>query len=68
MSSAPNGTDNHGRVAIITGGASGMGLAVTQRLSAQGWVVAILDFNEKAGQEAASSIPNTVFLQTDVSS
>ncbi|EEY16311.1 3-beta-hydroxysteroid dehydrogenase [Verticillium alfalfae VaMs.102] len=68
MPSVPNSTDSHGRVAIITGGASGMGLAVTQRLSAQGWVVAILDFNEKAGQEAASSIPNTVFLQTDVSS
>ncbi|CRK38953.1 hypothetical protein BN1708_007923 [Verticillium longisporum] len=48
MPRAPHGTDNHGRVAIITGGASGMGLA--------------------AGQEAASTIPNTVFLQTDVSS
>ncbi|KAM0276017.1 hypothetical protein ACHAQH_007187 [Verticillium albo-atrum] len=68
MPSAPNSTDSHGKVAIITGGASGMGLAVTQRLAAQGWTIAILDFNEKAGHEAASSTPNTTFLQTDVSS
>ncbi|KAM0326261.1 hypothetical protein ACHAQA_006858 [Verticillium albo-atrum] len=68
MSNAPENTDSRGKVAIITGGASGMGLAVTQRLAAKGWTVAILDFNDKAGQEAASSTPNTIFLQTDVSS
>ena len=36
------------RVAVITGGASGIGLATAERLLASGWKIAILDRDEKA--------------------
>ena len=55
-------------VAIITGGASGMGLAVAQDLSEKGWHLTILDLNE---QSIESVKPNfdadrTTFLKVDV--
>jgi 15-hydroxyprostaglandin dehydrogenase (NAD) len=37
------------RVAVITGGASGMGLAMAERLASNGWRVAIIDINDKSG-------------------
>lgn len=36
------------KVAVITGGASGLGLATAKRLSADGWIVVALDYNEGA--------------------
>jgi 3-oxoacyl-[acyl-carrier protein] reductase len=42
------------RRAVITGGASGIGLAVTQRLIAEGGKAAIWDVNRKSLQEAAA--------------
>ena len=55
-------------VAIVTGGASGMGLAVTRELVAKGWNVTILDFNEKSWQTIAHEFDqeHTVFWKTDV--
>ena len=44
------------RVAIVTGAARGIGLAVAQRLVADGLQVALLDRDEAATREAAASI------------
>lgn len=56
------------RTAIITGGASGMGLAVALSMSRQDWKVFILDFNEAAGAKAASEEPKLSFVKVDVNS
>lgn len=56
-----------GKVAVITGGASGLGAANVQHLQAAGAKVAILDVNADAGNAlAAQSGGNTVFIHTDV--
>ncbi|MBC7803325.1 MAG: 3-hydroxybutyrate dehydrogenase [Candidatus Parcubacteria bacterium] len=44
------------KVAIVTGGASGIGLACAERLAADGMQVVIADMNEKAGTEQASRL------------
>lgn len=45
-----------GKVAIVTGGASGMGRAQACRLAAEGASVAIIDFNAEAGAATAAEI------------
>jgi rhamnulose-1-phosphate aldolase/alcohol dehydrogenase len=45
-----------GRVALVTGGASGIGRAVAQRLAAAGAHVAVADRNEPGAQEVATSL------------
>ncbi len=57
--------DLNGRVALVTGGASGIGLAVAQRLGASGAQVAILDRDEAAAVEAAAG-PGWLPLGADV--
>ena len=55
------------KVAVITGGASGLGTANVQQLQAAGAKVAILDVNADAGKAlAAQSGGNAVFIHTDV--
>jgi 3-oxoacyl-[acyl-carrier protein] reductase len=44
------------RVAIVTGGARGLGAATSQRLAADGFAVAVLDLDEQAAQEVAGPL------------
>ena len=55
--------------AVITGGASGLGLAVARRLIALGGKVAILDVQDGPGRAAASDLgARAAFLRCDVTS
>ena len=57
-----------GRVAVITGAASGIGLAAARLCASQGMRVALADVNEAALQEAAATIEGeTLTIRTDVS-
>lgn len=53
--------------AIVTGGASGLGLATVKALRGQGVKVAIFDFNDSAGQAAAAET-GAVFCNVNVTS
>jgi NAD(P)-dependent dehydrogenase (short-subunit alcohol dehydrogenase family) len=44
------------RIAIVTGGASGIGLAISRRLGHDGHAVAVLDIDEGAAEAAAAAI------------
>ncbi|CAF1441096.1 unnamed protein product [Didymodactylos carnosus] len=54
------------KVAFVTGGASGLGKAIAERLSDEGAFVAIADINEIDGQSIADAI-NGIFIKMDVS-
>jgi len=54
------------KVAIVTGGASGIGLACAERLAADGMKVVIADMNEKAGSEHAKRLAGD-FISSDLS-
>jgi NAD(P)-dependent dehydrogenase (short-subunit alcohol dehydrogenase family) len=53
------------RTAVITGGASGIGLATARRLASEGATVVIADLDESAGKAAADEV-NGAFVATDV--
>jgi NAD(P)-dependent dehydrogenase (short-subunit alcohol dehydrogenase family) len=54
--------------AVVSGGASGLGLATAQRVIDAGGSVALLDVNEEQGAESARALGNrALFLKTDVS-
>ena len=50
------GTPGPGRVGVVTGGASGIGLAVSERLAADGMAVAVFDRDGEAARDAAGNI------------
>ena len=54
--------------AIVTGGASGIGMAIVKRLLDDGWPVAVVDADANAliSVEAAFSDENAIFLAADV--
>jgi NAD(P)-dependent dehydrogenase (short-subunit alcohol dehydrogenase family) len=58
---------NESIIAVVTGGASGLGLATARLLAARGARVAIFDFNETQGEVAASELGG-VFCKVDVTS
>ena len=55
------------RVAVVTGGASGIGLATARRLAAEGARVVVADLDEEAGAAAAAEVDG-LFVRTDVTS
>ena len=44
------------KVAVVTGGASGIGLAIAERFAADGAKVVVSDINPEAGQAAADRL------------
>ena len=55
-------------VAIVTGAASGMGLALTKHLLSKGWRVAMADVDAAGGTQLSFELgPDTLFQKTDVS-
>lgn len=57
----------YGKVAVVTGGASGMGRIAARRLADAGAAVAIVDLNEEGLAETAASSPNIHPYRCDVS-
>ena len=56
-----------GRVAVITGGASGIGLASAKRLASEGAHVVVADMNVDAGEAVAKELDG-MFVRVDVTS
>ena len=56
-----------GRSAVITGGASGIGLATARRFAAEGAQFVIADLDPTAGQRAADEVDG-LFVKVDVTS
>jgi len=56
-----------GRVAVVTGAGSGIGLASVRRLAAEGATVVCVDLSEPAGSAAAAEV-DSLFLRADVAS
>ena len=54
------------KVAIVTGAASGIGLACAERLAGDGCAVVLADLNEQAGREQAARLQAT-FFKSDLS-
>src|SRR5262249_25381238 len=56
-----------GKVAIVTGGASGIGAATCRRFAAEGARVVVADLNDDAGTSLARELgSNAAFRHTDV--
>ncbi len=60
--------DLTGKVALITGGASGIGAATARRLSSAGTSVIVADLNEAAAKALAAELPGAKAVAMDVTS
>ena len=58
--------DLTGKVALITGGASGIGAATARRLTAAGASVIVADLNEAAAKALAAELPGAKAVSMDV--
>ncbi|MEP1472262.1 MAG: SDR family NAD(P)-dependent oxidoreductase [Halieaceae bacterium] len=56
--------DLNGKVAVVTGGASGLGEATVRRYVSQGVKVAIFDMNDARGNAIAEELGDSVIYQT----
>ena len=56
-----------GRVAVITGAGSGIGLATAKRLADEGAKVVAVDTNEETGKKIAGEVGG-IFVKADVTS
>jgi NAD(P)-dependent dehydrogenase (short-subunit alcohol dehydrogenase family) len=61
-----NEIDLHGRVAVITGGARGIGFAVAQRLASSGAKVALWDVDGARAESAATQIAGASAQPVDI--
>ncbi len=61
-----NQIDLTGRVAVVTGGARGIGLAIAQRAAASGAVVALWDQDAARLAEAQRAVPGSTIHALDV--
>ncbi|WP_235560461.1 SDR family NAD(P)-dependent oxidoreductase [Brevundimonas sp. Leaf363] len=54
------------RVVIVTGGAGGIGEAITRNFAAQGSKVAFLDLDAGRGEKLQSELPGSLFIKCDL--
>lgn len=59
-------TELDGRVAIVTGAASGIGLAIARELAGRGAHVVISDIDEEHGKVAAANLPGARFIAANM--
>ncbi len=55
-----------GRVALVTGGASGIGRAIARELAARGARIAVVDLDETAATSVAAELQGAIGLRCDV--
>src|SRR5687767_6788127 len=55
-----------GKVALVTGAASGLGAESARRLAREGAKVVLTDLAEDLGEQVAGEIPGAIFMTQDV--